>query len=176
MLNMKFVDDESAGREPLAVLAELAAKAANGRGSDASDTVPRDADTDEDIVMQTAFQALCDSRGLRAVGSYELTWALYSLGALDSAVGWFRLEGGYFAPYAWPKQRVALMLSYPLASVDDEPVEQVAETTFHDDARDAAFQDEGWLVVRVDPRSRRLDDQLERVAALVTAPSPDSTS
>lgn len=176
MFNMNFVDDQSASREPLAILADLAIEAVSVSSSDVSDAVPRDTDGDEYHVMWAAFRALCESRGLRAVGSYEVTWALYGLGALDSAVGWFCL-GDYFAAYAWPHHRVALMLSIPLSSfAEEDSAEEILEMAYHEEARDAAFQQEGWTVVRIDPRSRRLDEQLARVADFVAAQSPDTAS
>ena len=68
------------------------------------------------------------------------------------------------------------MLSIPLSSFEEDCAEALLEMALHEEARDAAFQEQGWTVVRVDPRSRRLDDQLERVAALVAAQTPDSAS
>ena len=175
MFNVTIIGSEPACREPLSILAGVAAEAARNSDSDAGDAAPREADVDEDHVMGAAYRALCESRGLRAVGSYELTWALYCLGALESAVGWFNL-GGYFASFAWPERGVALMLSIPLSSFEEDCAEALLEMALHEEARDAAFQEQGWTVVRVDPRSRRLDDQLERVAALVAAQTPDSAS
>lgn len=183
MFNVTFIDNDSARRVPLAILADLAVAGANDSDCDsdavdavdAFDAASRDADADEHQVMWAAYRALCESRGLCAIGSYEVTWELYCLGALESAVGWFHL-GGYFAPFAWPEHGVALMLSTPLSSCEDDSAEVTAETALHEEARDAAFQAEGWTVVRVDPRSRRLDDQLERVAALVAAQKSEPAS
>lgn len=175
MLNMKFFDGKSAGREPLVTLADLDVEAVDISTSDVSDAVSRDADADEYHAKWATFKSLCESRGLRAVGSYELTWALYCLGVLDSAVGWFHM-GGYFAPYAWPARQVALMLSSPLVSSEEDPAEVIAETALHEEARDAAFQEEGWLVVRINPRSRRLNDQLKGFVGLVGPKSPDPAS
>lgn len=175
MFNTRFIGDASAGREPLSILASMAVECVRDSGVGADDAASRDVTADEQRVMWTAYRALCESRGLRAVGSYEVTWTLYCLGALESAVGWFGM-GDYVAAYAWPEHRVALMLSIPLASFEDDSAEALLEMAVYEEARDAAFQEEGWLVVRVDPRSRRLDDQMERVAALVAAQKSDSAS
>jgi hypothetical protein len=177
MFNVSLVDADLAGREPLAILAELAVKEANDSAHDETGSAPRDVDgrCDEYRVMFTAYRALCESHGLRAIGSYELTWVLYCLGALESAVGWFYLED-FLAPYAWPDHGVALMLSIPLSSFEEDSAEDLLAMALHEEDRDAAFQNQGWTVVRIDPRSRRLDEQLEHVAALVAAQDPESAS
>ena len=176
MFNTKFIGDESAGREPLSILASMAVECVRDYGVAANDAASRDVTADEHRVMWTAYRALCESRGLRAVGSYELTWALYCLGVLESAVGWFCM-GDDVAAYAWPEHRVALMLSIPLSSfAEEDSAEEILEMAYHEEARDAAFQQVGWTVVRIDPRSRRLDEQLARVADFVAAQSPDTAS
>lgn len=175
MFNVTIVGNEPACPDPLAILAGVAAEDANDPERSESDGAQREPDVDEYHVMWAAYRALCESRGLRAIGSYEVTWVLYCLGALDSAVGWFHL-GGYFAPYAWPERRVALMLSIPLSSFQEDSPEALLEMAIHEEARDAVFQEEGWLVVRIDPCSRRLDDQLEVLAALVAAQTPNPAS
>ena len=159
----------------MSILASMAVECVRDPSVGADDAAPRDVATDEHRVMWTAYKALCESRGLHAVGSYEMTWTLYCLGALEGAVGWF-IFGEHFAPYAWPEQRVALMLITPLSSFEEDSAEALLEMAIHEEARDAAFQNEGWTVVRVDPRSRRLHDQLEHVAALVAAQNSDPAS
>ena len=102
----------------------------------------------------------------------RVAWRLHCLGALESATFWHYIEG-FLAPFAWPDEKIALMLSTPVSKFGEMHADVIADQTYFDDARDAVFRQNGWLVLRVDPSCSTLDAQLARIAALTVASKSD---
>lgn len=157
------------------VLAELATQVISEAGSPEEGENPlTDADLRdvEEFVMDLGWRALCKSAGVPNSVSDRVAWRLHCLGALESATFWHYIEG-FLAPFAWPDEKIALMLSTPWSKFGEMHADVIADQTYFDDARDAVFQQNGWLVLRVDPSCSTLDTQLGRIAALTLASMPD---
>ena len=177
MINATISDCGGDLRDPFEVLAEMATKmriAPNGDAEHAGDA-PADIDPHETeaAAKETLWRALCISAGLPTSGSDRVMWRLYTLGALETAVIWL-YEKGYFAPFAWPQESVALMLTNPLSEWNEMSAEEIANNTFFESARTSAFQESGWIIVQVDPNSSTLDEQLARIVDLVLGSEDDA--
>lgn len=120
-------------------------------------------------------RALCEAAGIRVwtVPPPKLIWRLHCLDALQEAtISYF--EGDFCADIAWPEKRIALVADFAIGD-SDLPELDIAYVK-HWQARDRYFDRNGWLVLRVDPDSPTLDDQLARVAAFVRAIQSDRVS
>lgn len=166
MINQEFIDDESVYRDPMEVLAELAAAASDRSAPKEGELPGRDADVDEGRLNEMYLRALRESRGIPESGSDRVAWSLYCRGILDGAVIW-QYNKGYCAPFAWPDLGIALMLRTPLMQFGELSYEELLDLANFDETRDVAFERDGWLVVKVDPDSPALDDQLDHLAVLV---------
>ncbi|MCE9515997.1 MAG: hypothetical protein F2813_08575 [Actinobacteria bacterium] len=176
MINTKCVDPEVDYRDPVSVLADLAAQlVSQAGGPEEGEESLTDADIREfeEFVMNLGWRALCKSAGVAETVSARVAWRLHCLGVLGSATNWHYIEG-FLAPFAWPEEKIALMLSTPLSKFGEMSAEDVADQSYLVDARDAMFQQNGWLVLRVDPGCSTLDTQLGRVAAIVLAAKSDT--
>lgn len=166
MTNTTTTDRGGDQRDPFELFSVNAAEMSGGTGAAAegSDDVRADADphTTEEAAKETMWRALCASAGLPASGSDRVMWRLHTLGALESATIWHH-ERGFFAPFAWPEEHVALMLANPLSEWDRLPAEDIADNAFFDSARNAVFQQSGWIVLQVDPTCSTLDEQLGHI-------------
>lgn len=177
MINAKISDRRGNLRDPFEVLSEMAARMSAGTGGGAekrSRDVPADVDPHktEEAAKDTLWRALCSSAGLPSSGSDRVMWRLYTLGALETAVIWL-YEGGFFAPFAWPEKRVVLLLAGSLAEWDEMSAEEIADNSFFDAARHAAFQQSGWIVLQVDPTSSTLDEELGHIVDLIMGSGSD---
>ena len=99
-------------------------------------------------------------------GAQRIALTLYSTGMLAGAEVWH--DDGHIAPFTWPTKKIALVLHRPIGSPYGAD-----EDAYFDDARDTALQDQGWLVLRIDPDSPVLDEQLARIALLFRQAKPD---
>ena len=175
MPNIAFRDNKNNHRDPATVLAGMAAEHAadmmehstleRGQGG-ARLTDPA---LDEAIIIDLARRALCMSKGIPESASDQIAWFFYLRGALGSAVIDYEVDG-FPASYAWPEQRIALMtLDTTVSNCKRYSAEELAECTYYEVWRDAVFLENGWTVVKVDPDSHRLDEQLGQIAALLRA-------
>ena len=180
MTNTQFHDNKNNYLCPAMLLAATAAKyAAEVTEHSILDRAPSgavltDPALDEAIIMDLAWAALCKSRGVSRSENDEIAWSLYCRGALEGAVVDYELEG-YAASYAWPEQRLAVILSVDLPDYEQLPAEELAECTDFEASREAVFQQDGWLLLRIDPDSPAIKDQLERLATVVRALKDDGT-
>lgn len=117
------------------------------------------------------WKALAKAVSMLESGTDRVALILYSLGLLEGAEVWHR-EGGLVAPFTWPTERIALLVHHP-ATTHEERLSLAAEgDAFYIDACHKALQDEGWLVLRIDPDSPAVDEQLAHIALLVTHTKP----
>ena len=86
---------------------------------------------------------------------------------------WYWLEGDSIASFAWPEERVALMLAPRLSRLAEMPAELIADRAVEDGAVEAAFRQRGWIVLRINPDSSTIEFELERIVALVRALKAD---
>jgi hypothetical protein len=173
--NIAFHDNKNNQGDPATVLAGMAAQHAaemmehsileRGPGG----ALLTDPELDEAIITELAWGALCRSKGIPESYSDQIAWFLYKRGALESGVIEYELHGRV-ASYAWPEQRVALMtLETTVSNCKRYSAEELAECTYYEVWRDAVFLENGWTMVKVDPDSHRLDEQLGQIAALLRA-------
>ncbi|MFM8856626.1 MAG: hypothetical protein ACKOI2_05375 [Actinomycetota bacterium] len=126
---------------------------------------PPDARGLEYFVLGFVWQGLCESAELRARdGDQPIVWGLFREGALAGAKFPY-FKGGYAADVAWRRQRIALMIDYPLAELNCPEI--VAEEMEYRERRNRFFEDRGWLVFRINPKSERRDEQIARIARIV---------
>ena len=181
MTNNQFYDNEKNYRDPAAILAEAAAELASMPKDDSilervgDARVIKDPKLNEEIVMDLAFGALCESRGIRESPDDFISWSLYRRGGLESVAFWYWLEGDSIAPFAWPEERVALMLAPCLSRLAEMPAELIADRAVEDGAVEAAFRQLGWIVLRINPDSSTIEVELERIVALVWALKANGT-
>jgi very-short-patch-repair endonuclease len=114
-------------------------------------------------LVKGSLRNLLQKHGLRTGSDLEnkVTWRLHSCGVLDQCqhrVGPYRLD------YAWPQKLIALEADGPYHWHPDRAVKDVA--------RDCFLRANGWLVFRVDDRNDNLEEQLDRVIAIID-PQPD---
>lgn len=114
-------------------------------------------------LVKNNLRNLLQTHGLRIGSDLEnkVTWRLHLYGVLDQCqhqVGPYRLD------YAWPQKLIALEA--------DGPFHWHPDTAVKDVARDCFLRANGWLVFRVDDRNNNLDEQLDRVIAVID-PQPD---
>lgn len=79
-------------------------------------------------------------------------------------------KDGYFASFAWPKKRIALVVDDPLSNWDC--LDSVADEVIYREARDEFFADRGWVVLHVNPRGIRMEKQIARIALTVKHAQP----
>ena len=117
------------------------------------------------------WQALADAVSMRESGTDRVAMILYSVGLLEGAEVWHR-DNGLVAPFTWPTKQIAVLVHHP-ATTHDERLSLVAqEDASYIDACGNALQDEGWLVLRVDPESPALGEQLARIGQLIRCTKP----
>lgn len=174
MTKNQFHDNQNNYLDPMMILAGTAAgHAVASMQHSILDRVPSgailiDPEVDEAVIMGLVWSALCKSRGVPESENDEISWSLYCWGALEGVVFDYELEG-YSASYAWPEQRLAVILRTELSDYEQLP----AEYTDFEAAREAVFQQDGWIVVRIDPDSPAIEEQLERIATVVRALKDD---
>lgn len=180
MTNNQFHDNQNDYLDPAMVLAGIAAKhSVEIMEHSILDRAPSgavliDPEPDEEMIMGLAWGALCRSRGVPESESDQISWSLYCLGALDGAIFDYKLEDSS-ASYAWPEQRLAVMLTTALSDREQLTTEELAQYTYFEAAREAVFQQNGWIVLRIDPDSPAIEDRLERIATLVRALKAEGT-
>ena len=86
---------------------------------------------------------------------------------------WYCLEDEFLASFAWPEERVALMLAPRLSRLAEMSAELIAARALEDGAVEAAFRRQGWIVLRINPDSSTIEFELERIVALVRALKAD---
>lgn len=181
MTNNQFHDNEKNYRDPAAILAEAAAALASMPKEDSilervgDGKVIKDPKLNEEILMGLVFGALCESRGIEESPDDSIAWSLYCRGALEAVAFWYWLEDDVVSPFAWPEQRIALMLAPSLSRPAEMPAELIADRAFEDGAAEAAFRQQGWIVLRIDPDSSTIEVELERIVALVRALKANET-
>ena len=79
-------------------------------------------------------------------------------------------KDGYFAPFAWPRKRIVLMVDDPLSNRDCS--ESGAEEVTYREARDEYFADRGWVVLHVNPRGFLMEKHIARIALTVKRARP----
>ena len=79
-------------------------------------------------------------------------------------------KDGYFAPFAWPRKRIVLMVDDPLSNRDCS--ESGAEEVTYREARDEYFADRGWVVLHVNPRGFLMEKRIARIALTVKHAQP----
>ena len=179
MLNNQFYDNEKNYRDPAAILAEAAAELASMPKDDSTlervgdARVIKDPKLNEEIIMDLAFGALCESRGIEESPDDFISWSLYCQGALEPVAFWYCLEDEFLASFAWPEERVALMLAPRLSRLAEMSAELIAARALEDGAVEAAFRRQGWIVLRINPDSSTIELELERIVALVRALKAD---
>lgn len=173
-MNNQFHDNENNYLDSAMLLAGMAARhASEVRAHSILDRAPSgailtDPALDEAVIMDLAWAALCKSRGVPESENDQISWVLYCRGALEGAVFDYELQG-FSASYAWPEQQFALMLTTTLSDSEQFAAEELAECAYVE----AVFQQNGWIVVRIDPDSPTVEDQLERIATVVRALKDD---
>ena len=120
---------------------------------------------------QRDWKALADAVSMLEPGTDKVALILYSVGLLEGAEVWHR-DNGLVAPFTWPTKQIALLVHHPAITRDERLSLDANGDAFYTDACDKALQDEGWLVLRVDPGSPALDEQLARIALLIKNTKP----
>lgn len=166
MINRKKANPDMSHRDPVEVLAELAADQYALDGV-LERVMPA---SDESWVTELAYLALCESHGVPDSASAKFAWFLYGSDALDGLDFDYYLNGAV-AAFAWPDYKVAVMLVTSSEKFDqlELPSNEILNWLYSDEVRDSAFQENGWLVVRVDPDSPALKQQASRIAGLLRA-------
>jgi hypothetical protein len=123
--------------------------------------------------MNLAWAALCKSRGVPESETDQISWSLYCRGALEGAVFDYELQD-FSAAYAWPEQQIAMIFPTNLLHFGELTYEEFAAYMYREAERKAELLENGWIVVRIDPDSPTIEDQLERIAKFVLASTVDA--
>jgi hypothetical protein len=105
-----------------------------------------------EAVLNAAYGTLCIDAGLSPGSSPRVALKLHQSGLLEKASIDHRLMD-----FAWPEKRVGLRVTtWPRSRTEDSVVPKFVYA-------DAYLRGQGWLIFQVDPASRTLDEQLDRV-------------
>ena len=91
-------------------------------------------------------------------------WGVLEKAKISYSKDWF------YASFAWPRKRIALMVDDPLSNWDCS--DSVADEVIYREARDEFFADRGWVVLHVNPRGVRMEKQIARIALTVKHAQP----
>jgi hypothetical protein len=121
--------------------------------------------------VRREWKTLGDAMSMLEPGTDRVALILYSVGLLEGAEVWHR-DNGLAAPFTWPTKQIALLVHHPATTPEERLSLAAEEDAFYIDACHKALQDEGWLVLRIDPDSPTVDEQLAQIALLVTHTKP----